>query len=155
VFDIGLYEIIKLKPEDYEKCNNLWNMRKNPQSTKKWFNELVEGNRIVFVYTENGEFLGEGALVLRNDDPDYTIPNKRAYISRMIVKKEHRNRGIGSIILDYLVDYAKSLGFEEVSIGVDIHNLSALHLYKKKGFTQIIFEGEDEFGKFVKLLKVL
>jgi len=104
---IGLYEIIKLKPEDYEKCNNLWNMRKNPQSTKKWFNELVEGNRIVFVYTENGEFLGEGALVLRNDDPDYTIPNKRAYISRMIVKKEHRNRGIGSIILDYLVDYAK------------------------------------------------
>jgi ribosomal protein S18 acetylase RimI-like enzyme len=73
----------------------------------------------------------------------------------MLVKAEYRNRGIGGIILDYLIDYAKQLGYEEISVGVDIDNLNARHLYDKKGFTNVIFEGEDELGKYVKLLKEL
>ncbi len=149
------YQIIKLDPLDYRKCNNIWDMDRDPIRTNRWYDELITGNRIIFVYTENGEFLGEGSLVLSNNDPDYTIPNKRVYLSRMIVKKEARNRGIGGIILDFLIDYAKKLGFNEMSLGVDIDNLNARHLYEKKGFDQIIFEGEDDMGKYVKLLKTL
>lgn len=130
-------------------------MANNPHRTKKWYDELVSGNRITFVYTENDEFIGEGSLVIMNDDPDYTIPNKRIYLSRMIVKFEYRNRGIGRIIIDYLIDYAKGLGYEEISLGVDINNLNARHLYEKKGFTNVIFEGEDEYGEYVKLLRRL
>ena len=144
-----------LKPEDYYKCNNIWDMNRDSQKTRKWYNELVSGNRIIYVYTENNEFIGEGALVLANNDPDYTIPNERVYLSRMIVKREFRNCGIGGIILDYLIDVAKSKGFKEISVGVDIDNVNARHLYEKKGFTNIIFEGEDEMGKYVKLLKIL
>ena len=149
------YEIIKLEPRDYYKCANIWNMEKNPDGAKKWYDELVNGNRITFVYTENGEFIGEGSLVIKNDDTDYTIPNKRIYLSRMIVKDEYRNRGIGGIIIDYLIDYAKGLGYEELSLGVDTVNLNARHLYKKKGFTSVIFQGKDEYGEFVKLLRKL
>nr|WP_319005528.1 GNAT family N-acetyltransferase [Metabacillus litoralis] len=54
--------------------------------------------------------MGEGSLVFQNNDPDYTIPDKRIYLSRMIVKEEYRNRGIGGVIVDYLIDYAKQLG---------------------------------------------
>lgn len=147
------YSIIKLQPEDYYKCGNIWDMNRNFKNSKKWYEELVKGTRIIFVYIENGQFLGEGALVLHNSDPDYTIAGKRVYLSRMIVKTEYRNRGIGSIILDFLIDYAKTLGFEEISVGVDIDNIVARHLYEKKGFTNIIFEGEDELGKYIKILK--
>jgi len=152
---VGLYKIIKLEPKDYYKCSNIWNMAKNPDRIKKWYDELVNGNRITFVYTENDEFIGEGSLVFRNDDPDYTIPDKRIYLSRLIVKVEYRNRGIGGIIIDYLIDYAKRLGYEEISVGVDTDNLIARHLYEKKGFTNVIFEGEDEYGEYVKLLRKL
>lgn len=130
-------------------------MANNPHRIKKWYDELVSGNRITFVYTENDEFIGEGSLVIMNGDPDYTIPNKRIYFSRMIVKFEYRNRGIGNIIIDYLIDYAKGLGYEEISLGVDTNNLNARHLYDKKGFTTVIFEGEDEYGEYVKLLRRL
>ncbi len=150
-----MYNIIRLKPEDYMKCRNIWDMDADPQRAGRWFAELVEGNRIIFVYAENDEFIGEGSLVLERHDPDYTIPGKRIYISRMIVKREFRNRGVGGIILDYLIEYARSLGFSEISLGVDIDNYNARHLYEKKGFTNVIFEGEDEAGKYVKLLKVL
>lgn len=149
------YEITRLKPKDYDKCGNIWDMTRNSENAKKWYNELLNGIRIIFVYTENDEFIGEGALVLENNDPDYTIPDKRVYLSRLIVKAEYRNRGIGNIILDYLIDYAKHLGYKEISLGVDIDNLNAKHLYEKKGFTKVIFEGEDELGKYVKLLRKL
>ncbi|MDI6619753.1 MAG: GNAT family N-acetyltransferase [Clostridiales bacterium] len=152
---MGFYRIIRLKPEDYYKCDNIWNMEKNPDMARKWYDELINGSRITFVYIENGEFIGEGSLVLKNNDPDYTILGKRIYLSRMIVKDGYRNRGIGGIIIDYLIDYAKRLGYEEISIGVDTDNLIARHLYEKKGFTNVLFEGEDEYGEYVKLLKKL
>lgn len=69
--------------------------------TDTWREEIKTGNRLVFVYKINGEFIAEGALVLDTGDPDYTIAGKRVYVSRMIVKKEYRNQGIGSKILSF------------------------------------------------------
>lgn len=149
------YKIIKLEPRDYHKCSNIWDMSKKPNMSKKWYDELVNGIRVTFVYIENDEFIGEGSLVFKNNDPDYTIPDKRIYISRMIVKAGCRNRGIGGIIMDHLIDYAKRLGYEEISLGVDIDNLNARHLYEKRGFINVIFQGKDEYGEYVKLLKKL
>ena len=146
------YRIEKLKPIDYEKCANIWNM-KEQSNTKKWYDEIISGNRVVFIYLIDGEFIGEGALVFKNGDPDYTIPNRRIYVSRMIVKAEYRNQGIGGAILDYLIERAKELGYTEMALGVDCDNINARHLYEKKGFTTVIYAGEDELGRYVKLLK--
>lgn len=145
----------KLEPQDYIKCGNIWDMKKNPDLVKMFYDELISGNRITFIYSENDEFLGEGSLVFQNNDPDYTIPKKRIYLSHMIVKTEYRNRGIGKIIIDYLIDYAKQLGYEEISLGVDTNNVKARRLYERKGFTNVIFKGENEYGEYVKLLKKL
>ncbi len=105
-----LYQIKKLDPDDYNKCSNIWDMKKSPKMTKMFYDELVSGNRMTFIYLENDEFIGEGSIVFRTNDLDYTIPDKRIYLSHMIVKEEERNRGIGGIILDYLINYAEQLG---------------------------------------------
>ena len=148
-------KIQKLEPENYHKCNNIWNMSKNPEMTQKWYHEIVAGNRIVFVYVHNGEYIGEGSLVFENGDPDYTIKNKRIYLSRMIVKPAYQNKGIGGTILDFLIEYAKNHGVEEISVGVDKVNARARHLYGKKGFDTIVFDGKDEYGEYIKLIKHL
>ena len=144
--------IERLNPEDYEKCSNIWNMKTQPLA-EKWLDEIKSGNRIVYIYKINGEFIGEGALVFDTGDSDYTIPNKRVYVSRMIVKKEYRNRGIGGEILTFLIEKAKSMGFSEITIGVDKDNENALRLYQKYGFTEVLFDGADENGEFFKLMK--
>ena len=152
------YEIQKLEPENYDKCNNIWDMKRNEYNiklAKKCYDELVSGNRMIFVYVKDGEYLGQCDLVFDANDSDYTIPDKRIYLSRMIVKPELRNQGIGSKMLDFLINYSKNLGYSEMSLGVDIVNIEARQLYEKKGFNKIIFVGEDEHGKFVKLLKAL
>jgi len=114
--------------------------------------DIVKATLVVLA-NESITLIGEGSLVFNRGDSDYTIPDKRIYLSRMIVKAEYRNRGIGGVIIDFLIDYAKRLGYEEMSLGVDTNNLNAWHLYEKKGFTNVIFKGEDEDGEYVKLLR--
>lgn len=141
-----------LNPDEYYKCSNIWNMKTQPFA-EKWKEEIAKGNRLVFVYKINGEFLCEGALVLDSEDTDYTIPDKRVYVSRVIVKKEYRNRGIGSEMLRFLINKAKEMGFSEMSVGVNKDNNNALHLYRKYGFTEVLFDGADENGEYLKLMK--
>ncbi|MFV0399324.1 MAG: GNAT family N-acetyltransferase [Oscillospiraceae bacterium] len=147
--------IIPLLPENYRKCHNIWDMDRQPQRTKGWYDELLSGNRIIFVYEEDGAYLGEVALVLDNGDPGYTIPGRRVYLSRMVVKESERGRGIGGKLIDHAVSRAREMGFREMALGVDIVNVGARWLYEKKGFTSTIFVGEDSDGKYVKLLKKL
>lgn len=149
---MNVIKIEPLKPEEYYKCSNIWNMKTQPFA-KKWLDEIKKGNSLVYIYKINGEFIGEGALVSDTGDPDYTIKNQRIYVSRMIVKKEYRNQGIGSEILEFLIKKAKDMGFSEMTIGVDKDNVNALHLYKKYGFTEILFDGADEDGEYFKLMK--
>lgn len=123
--------------------------------TEPFRKEIETGNRVVYVYKVNGEFIGEIAYVFDMNDSDYTIPNQRIYLSRLIVKPEYRNKGIGGILVDFMIDEIRKMGYKEISIGVDKDNTAALHLYRKKGFTNVIFDGADEYGEYLKLLKVL
>lgn len=138
--------IIPLDPKDYEKCGNIWDMHKDPERTGKWYDEIVSGNRRVYVCVENGAFIGEGALVFENADRDYTIPHQRVYLSRLIVCPDCRRRGVGGRLLDELTGAAGRLWYREISLGVDKANVSARRLYEQKGFTTVVFDGEDETG---------
>ena len=149
------FEIIQLKPENYQRCSNIWDMGKKPEMAKRFYDELVSGNRIIYVYAIDDEYLGEGSIVFEKNDPDYSIPGQRVYFSRLVVKEEYRNQGIGSILIDYIVDKAMEFGYSEISVGVDKKNEGALRLYQRKGFNEIIYDGEDEYGPYYKLLKRL
>jgi ubiquinone/menaquinone biosynthesis C-methylase UbiE/GNAT superfamily N-acetyltransferase len=130
-------------------------MEKRPEMAKTFYDQLVSGNRVIYVYTVGSEYIGEGSLVFEMNDPDYSIPGRRIYFSRLIVKESHRNQGIGGILVDYIVNKAVEMGYSEISIGVDKVNEVALRLYQHRGFTEIIFDGEDEAGPYYKLLRKL
>ena len=69
------YVIEKLNVNEYEQCNNIWNMSTDPH-TEPFRKEIETGNRVVYIYKVDGEFLGEIAYVLDMSDSDYTIPNQ-------------------------------------------------------------------------------
>ena len=144
--------IIKLKVEDFYKCNNIWNMQKQKELADKFYDELLSGNRITYVYLENGEYIGEVSLVFDMNDSDYTISNKRVYLSRLIVKEDFRQKGIGTKLIQHITNIAKELNYEEISVGVDLDNYKALKLYVNNGFKTIILVDKDEQGEYTKLL---
>ena len=148
-------KIIDLDIKNFEKCNNIWNMYKNKEHRDKIYNELLNKNRKTFVYVKNDKYIAEASLVFNKEDKDYTIPGKRIYLSRVIVKKEFRGKGYGKKIMNNIIEYAKKENYEEISLGVNLDNYIAFKLYVDLGFTKIQSIGEDSEGKYVKLIKKL
>ena len=144
-----------LRIDEYQKCGKIWNMERHADLAARFLSELRRGNRMTWVYEENGQFLGEISLVKEKDDPDYTVPGTRIYVSRLIVRRENRRQGIGKALTEYAIARAAEMGYAEMSIGVDMDNYPALRLYWQAGFRELLFVGEDADGKYFKLLKKL
>ena len=98
-------EIIELEINNYEKCNNIWNMEKNKELKERFYKELVSKNRKTFVYVKDGVYIAEVSFVFNKDDKDYTIPGKRLYLSRIIVKKDMRGKGYGKKLMNYAINF--------------------------------------------------
>ena len=148
-------KIIKLDIKNFEKCNNIWNMEKNKELKDRFYKELLSKNRVTFIYTKDEEYIAEISIVFNKNDEDYSIPDKRLYISRIIVKKEFRGKGYGKKLMNYVIEFAKREKYNELSLGVNLDNYIALELYVNLGFTKIQYIGEDSDGKYVKLIKSL
>ena len=147
--------IIPLQLRDFKKLSNIWNMKAKRNQARKWKREMRRGIRQGYVYVEGSAFIAQGDLVFSGNDPDYTIPGQRVCVSRVIVKPERRGQGLGTAMVDFLCEEARRQGFCEVSIGVNKNNSVALHLYDKLGFDILLFDGEDEWDAYVKLMKQL
>ena len=144
-----------LRPEEFSKCSGLWDLQKQNDLADRFLTELISGNRITYVFEKNRDFLGEVSLVKEMPDSDYTVPNQSIYMSHLIVKKSERRKGIGKALVSYGIDKAKSMGYSEISIGVDMDNYPAIQLYFRFGFDRIAFVGEDTQGRYFKLIKSL
>lgn len=144
-----------LSPDDFEQCGSIWDIHAHEDLAKRFYKQLVSKQRITFVYRQDGILIGEVSLVFETDDPDYTVPNRRAYFSRFLVVEGFRNRGIGSALAQHVFHYAGQLGYNELSVGVDLVNFDALRLYHRLGFDRILNVEEDEGGKYLKLLRQL
>lgn len=147
------FEIIELSSAEFEKCGNIWNMKRQEKLAKQFYGELISGSRVTYVCKQDNEFIGEISLVFDTNDSAYTIDKRRVYVSHLIVKPEKRRNGLGKRLVEYATDKAKEMGYSEMSIGVDLDNYPALKLYADSGFDKILFIGEDHQGKYVKLLK--
>ncbi len=150
-----LYTIELLKLEDYSKCSSIWDMEKHKELADKFYQEILSSKRITYICKDGDEFIGEISLVKDMNDSDYTIPEQRVYISHLIVKHEYRRQEIGKMLVDFITDKAKELGYSEMSIGVDMDNYPALKLYTDCGFNKVVYIGEDEQGKYIKLLNTI
>lgn len=56
--------------------------------------------------------------------------------------KEYRNQGIGSALMNKMIDYLKRKGYSQASLSVQKANY-AVKLYKKVGFQVIRDENEE------------
>ena len=120
-----------------------------------FYDELVSGNRITYVFVVDNEFVAEASFVFETDDPEYTISNQRLYLSRAITKDIYRHNGIATSLINHIISVAKDKGYQEITVGVDVNNEAALSLYKKLGFDEVLYRGFDKDREYYKLLKYI
>lgn len=90
--------------------------------------ELESKNSRFIVAKCNNEVVGFAGFKILVDYAD---------IMNIAVKKDFRNKGIGSLLLKSLIDLYSSLNLNSLNLEVNENNIYAIRLYKKFGFKEI------------------
>jgi putative acetyltransferase len=56
------------------------------------------------------------------------------YLGSFVIINQLQGKGIGTLALRFIMQYALSKRFKRIELTVDLHNDAAIHLYKKAGF---------------------
>ena len=68
--------------------------------------------------------------------PRYVANSSEAYVERLVVSGEHRNRGMARALLDAAEALARESGKETVGLHVSGGNVAALKLYESYGYEE-------------------
>lgn len=87
----------------------------------------------------------ERARILVGEDPDQGVVGyavvwwvlEQAELANLAVGEEFQGRGIGSALLDKVIEFAGMRGIETLFLEVRMSNETAFRLYEKRGFQQI------------------
>ena len=86
---------------------------------------------IMYVARDNGKIIASATL---NRYPRRT--NHRGEVG-ITVAKSFWNKGIGSLLLAEIINFAKENAFEIIDLQVRVDNYNAIHLYEKFGFKKL------------------
>jgi streptothricin acetyltransferase len=101
--------------------------RKNyPDDDENWMEYIDNPDKIIFFYYHNNECIGQ--IKLRRNW------NKYAFIEDIAVSKNHRNRGVGTSLIEKAVEWAKSKNLLGFMLETQDVNLPACRFYNKLGF---------------------
>lgn len=106
----------------FAEFDNFWTYSTFIQELK------CDNSYFIVAKNENNEIVGFAGLKVIVDEAD---------IMNIVVRKNFRHNGFGSILLENLINYAKSLNLKTVTLEVNEHNLSAIRLYDKFNFDNI------------------
>jgi len=59
------------------------------------------------------------------------------YLQQIVVRTEHRNKGIGTEIMRYIEDYAKANGMNGIGLCSGHHRTDAHRFYERNGFSKL------------------
>ena len=90
--------------------------------------ELENGKSKYFVAKQENEIVGFAGILLIIDQVN---------IMNIVVKKDKRNFGIGSLLLEEIIRYSKIHNATSITLEVNEKNSAAIKLYKKYGFKQV------------------
>ena len=90
--------------------------------------ELENGKSKYFVAKQENEIVGFAGILLIIDQVN---------IMNIVVKKDKRNFGIGSSLLEEIIRYSKIHNATSITLEVNEKNIPAIKLYEKYGFKQV------------------
>ena len=91
-------------------------------------NELHNKNSRYIVAKQNNEIVGFAGIWIAIDE---------AHITNIVTRKDLRNLGIGSLLLNNLIILCNNLNLKSITLEVNEFNSSAINLYKKFGFNNL------------------
>ncbi|XZM38446.1 GNAT family N-acetyltransferase [Clostridium perfringens] len=88
-------------------------------------------NQYWYVAEENGKVIGLGILMNHGN-----LRKKHVGVITLMVNSDYQNKGVGSLLMDKLINLSESLNIIRLELCVFRDNYKAINLYKKFGFKE-------------------
>jgi len=109
-------------------------------ATEKWSKYLQDKDKLIWVVYEADEFLGFAAGM-----KDMELENTW-YLDSLHVAPDGRGKGIGTILISRMKDYASEKGYSKMSVCIVRGNENAGKLYEKLGAEHFSYFEDDFCG---------
>lgn len=122
VNEMSLDDLNSIKDILLYDFDNFWNyniLKEELECASSYF--LVAKN-------SNKEIVGFAGFKIIIDEAD---------IMNIVVKRNFRKNGIGSVLLENLISLSKSLNLKSITLEVNENNISAINLYNKFDFVKL------------------
>lgn len=134
-------KIRDIEIEDYKEISKIRKMpgvMENILSNKDEEEESIKEkiinrgkNQYWYVAEENGKVIGLGILMNHGN-----LRKKHVGVITLMVNSDYQNKGIGSLLMDKLINLSESLNIIRLELCVFRDNYKAINLYKKFGFKE-------------------
>ena len=95
---------------------------------------LADENRPIFVAEEAGKVIGYAFCILQRTENDPVLRDRlTVYIDDLCVDENCRGLGIGKVLYEAVLAYAREKQAYNVTLNVWAENKNALHFYEKLG----------------------
>ena len=119
--------------------------------------DITEGKIDIFGLFREDRLIGEIHAAYVHDDNRFAVRNKRTYLFAFRIHKDFQGKGYGQFLMNEVISILAEKGYSELTIGVEDDNETAIHIYSKLGFTQLIgrmseqYQGDSyEYGLYLK-----
>ena len=116
----------------------------------KWFEDKQLHHFPVIVAERNGQVIGYGTYGTFREKIGYQYTVEHS----VYVDEKYTGKGIGKLLLQELIQLAKTQGYHTMIGAIDADNLDSIAFHKKFGFVEcgIIKEAAFKFNKWLDLL---
>ena len=124
---------LKLSKMSIEDLNSIKNVLAS-EFDNFWSYDVLEeelecdNSYVIVAKVDENTIVGFAGLKVILDEAD---------IMNIVVKKDFRHNGIGSVLLENLINYSKDLNLKTITLEVNENNLSAIRLYDKFSFDKL------------------
>ena len=120
IYDMGLKDFEEIKNILESDFDDFW----SPNILE---NELLGENRNYFVAKKENVTIGFVGVML--NFPEMEIMN-------IVIKKSERRKGIGKLLLNKIIEFAKQNNYERIFLEVNENNFPAIKMYENFYFVQ-------------------
>lgn len=104
------------------------------EKTKNYLLQHLNKDLYIFLYKEDTKILSTCAIQVIEYLPQYFGNGKVGYLCNAYTQKDYRNKGLQTMLIKYIIDFA--LHNEIYELELSVNNIKAKNLYKKIGFQE-------------------
>ena len=121
ISNMTINDLDEIKDILYTHFDDFWNYN-------IFKSELENSNSKYLVAKRNNEIVGFGGILKAVDD---------VHVTNIVTKKYYRKCGIASLILEKLIQMAKNMNVNSITLEVHEDNVAAQKLYTKYNFKEV------------------